>query len=273
VSERWREVADRVFVRRHRSFDLNVGLVVGEGACLVVDTRMSHRQGRELVAAVRTVTRHPWTVLNTHAHFDHFFGNAVFRPAEIWGHARCAEVVARTGDTQRTVLIEEARRLQQDDVVAELSEVDIDPPDRTFTTSATLDIGGRTVHLRHLGRGHTDNDAVLEVADAGVIFAGDLVEEGAPPSFEDSYPLEWPSTVDRMLTLARGPVVPGHGAVVDRDHVTRQAGELRQVAELARAGYAAGRDVEELWRHAPYPERYARTALTRAYLQLSPPVR
>src|SRR5205823_3354507 len=65
VDERWREVADRVFVRRHRSFDLNVGLVLGDGACLVVDTRMSHREARELVAAIRTVTPHPWTVVNT----------------------------------------------------------------------------------------------------------------------------------------------------------------------------------------------------------------
>lgn len=269
MSERWREVADRVFVRRHRSFDLNIGLVIGTDGCLVIDTGMSHRQGRELVEAIRTVTPHPWMVLNTHAHFDHFFGNAVFRPAEIWAHARCAETIAMDGEAQRAAMIASARRQRQDDLVAELSEVDIDPPDRTFTTSATLDIGGRTGYLRHLGRGHTDNDVLLEVADAGVIFAGDLVEEGAPPSFEDSYPLDWPSTVEAMLPLVRGPVVPGHGAVVDRDYVARQAGELRQLAELAQAGHPAGRDVEELWPQAPYPEAYARIALTRAYQHLT----
>ena len=48
MSEPWREVGDGVFVRRHASFDLNVGLVVGDGACLVVDTRCSLTEGRDL---------------------------------------------------------------------------------------------------------------------------------------------------------------------------------------------------------------------------------
>ena len=70
MGESWTEVGDRVFVRRHRSMDLNIGLIVGAGACLVVDTRASEEQGRELAAAVRTVTPHPWVVVNTHMHFD-----------------------------------------------------------------------------------------------------------------------------------------------------------------------------------------------------------
>ena len=35
---RWIEVADRVLVRRYAELDLSVGLVVGDGGCLVVDT-------------------------------------------------------------------------------------------------------------------------------------------------------------------------------------------------------------------------------------------
>src|SRR5687767_10432371 len=68
VAETWREVGDQVFVRRHASLDLNVGLVVGDGACLVVDTRCSTTEGRDLVDAVRRVTPAPWVVVNTHAH-------------------------------------------------------------------------------------------------------------------------------------------------------------------------------------------------------------
>ena len=71
MAEPWREVGDGVLVRRHASFDLNVGLVVGDGACLVVDTRCSLAEGRDLVDAVRRVTAAPWQVVATHAHFDH----------------------------------------------------------------------------------------------------------------------------------------------------------------------------------------------------------
>ena len=261
-------MADRILVRRHSSFDLNVGLVVGDGACLVVDTRMSHRQARDLLAAIRTVTPHPWTVVNTHAHFDHYFGNAVFRPAPIWGHTRCVEIICEYGEVQRAAVVGHAEQDGDGAVLADMAELRIDPPDRTFAETATLDVGGRTVHLRHLGRGHTDSDIVVEVPDGGVLFAGDLVEEGAPPAFGDSFPLDWPSTVDSLSTFIRGPVVPGHGDVMDADQVARQGAELAETAAAARAAFAAGRGVAEAWPEVPYPEEHARDALHRAYRQL-----
>ncbi|MFC7103348.1 MBL fold metallo-hydrolase [Nonomuraea rubra] len=173
MNEQWQEVGDRVYVRRHQSYDLNTGLIVGDGHCLVLDTRSSHREARDLVEAVRTITAYPWTVVNSHSHFDHYFGNAIFLPAEIWGHARCVEEIEADGESQRAALIE--RRPERRE---ELEEVTIVPPDHTFTVAASLDIGGRIVHLRHFGLGHSSNDVVAHVPDAGVVFAGDLVEEG-----------------------------------------------------------------------------------------------
>ena len=49
-----------------------------------------------------------------------------------------------------------------------------------------VDLGGQTVTLFYLGRGHTDGD--LLVGTATTLYAGDLVEQGSHPSFEDSYP-------------------------------------------------------------------------------------
>src|SRR3954454_23481275 len=84
VSEALREVDGRVYVRRHTSYDLNVGLVVGDGACLVIDTREYLCARRELAESVRLVTPDAWTVVNTHAHFDHCLGTAAFAPADMW---------------------------------------------------------------------------------------------------------------------------------------------------------------------------------------------
>ncbi len=111
----------------------------------------------------------------------------------------------------------------------------LDPPDALVDGVAVLDVGGREVVLRHLGRGHTGHDLVVEVED-GVVFAGDLVEEGAAPAFEDAFPAEWPATLGRLHALARGPVVPGHGAVVDADFVGAQREELLAVLAALRAG-------------------------------------
>jgi glyoxylase-like metal-dependent hydrolase (beta-lactamase superfamily II) len=239
VSTGWQEVADGVLVRRHDSLDLNCGLVLGDGACLVVDTRSHLGEAADLIAAVRAVTPHPWTVVNTHAHYDHCFGNAAFRPTAIWAARGCATDLAATGELQRAVVVAGLRATGQGAEADLISAAPIDPPDHLVDDVAGLDVGGREVTLRFLGRGHTDSDLVVEVEaerDRTVVFAGDLVEEGAPPAFEDAYPAEWPATLGRLHALARGPVVPGHGAVVDAAYVGAQREELLAVLTALRAG-------------------------------------
>ena len=268
ATEQWREVGNQVFVRRHRAWDLNVGLVVGDGACLVIDTRASAAEGRDLAAAVRRVTSAPWTVVNTHGHFDHCFGNTVFRPAAVWGHRRCAEELWNTGDIQRGQLLVGYAEAGRPDLVNELSATRLDPPDHLVDATAQLDVGGRVAHLRHLGRGHTDADLVIHIPDADVLFAGDLVEEGAPPSFEDSYPLDWPATLSELMPLVSGPVVPGHGDVVGLDHVRTQLLELTDLARIARAAWADGRPVEDAVAELPYGGSDGQHAIDRAFAQL-----
>ncbi|HEY6747001.1 MAG TPA: MBL fold metallo-hydrolase [Mycobacteriales bacterium] len=268
MSEPWTEVADRVYVRRHQSMDLNVSLIVGEGACLVVDTRASEKQGRDLAEAIRTVTPHPWVVVNTHFHFDHTFGNAVFRPAEIWGHRRAAQQLIEDGIRMRGGLAARHREAGYDDLADEIEASRVDPPDQLVDDLATLSVGGRSVHLRHLGRGHTDNDLVLTVPDAALVIAGDLVEEGAPPQFASAFPLDWPGTLDAVAELVTGTVVPGHGAVVDRAYVQAQRAELATLVAKAREGHADGRPAEEVAKDLPYFGDFAAEAVGRAYLQL-----
>ena len=131
----------------------------------------------------------------------------------------------------------------------------IDPPDRTLTIAADVDVGGRRVELRYLGRGHTDGDIVVNVPDAGVLFAGDLLENGATPWFGDGYPMDWPATVERMKALATGSVVPGHGAVGDRSLLERQLAEFRLVAALARRVHDGRLDRATAMASMPYPRR------------------
>lgn len=243
----WREVGSGVFVRRHRAFDLNTGLVVGDGQCLVIDTHCSLPRAHELIASVRAITPHPWVVVNTHAHFDHCFGNAAFRPGPIWGHVGCADDLRHNGEAHRAAM----RELADAEGESAMLDAPIDPPDQTFTDDITLDIGGREVILTHPGRGHTDHDITVTIPDAGVLFAGDLVEESAPPSFEDSYPLEWPETL--ALLDCPDVVVPGHGAVVDPEFVRRQQADLAALAEVCRG----------IRTDSPYPPEPTRIAVQR----------
>ncbi len=142
----------------------------------------------------------------------------------------------------------------------------LDPPDRPVGDDGSdLEVGGRRVELRWCGRGHTDNDLVVVVPDAGVVFCGDLVEEGAPPLYgDDAFPLEWPATLDRLLALAPPTVVPGHGDVVGHEFVRGQREELAAMAALCRRVAAGELAADEAVRAAPFPEGFARDALARA---------
>jgi glyoxylase-like metal-dependent hydrolase (beta-lactamase superfamily II) len=261
----WLEVADRVFVRRYEFLDQCIGVVIGSDGVLVADTRTTYAQADEIRADLRALTDAPVVaVVNTHHHWDHAFGNARFRPGPIWGHDRCAAALGEGGEAMR-----ERVMAQLPELAADLAEVEITPPDRTFTDSAVLDLGDRRVELRHLGRGHTDNDIVALVPDAGAMLAGDLLENDAPPSFGDAYPIAWAETVvERLLPLVRDVVVPGHGTPGGRDFAERCAGELALLARLVQSSVAGAIGLDEVLAGSPYPGDVTRVALERGHLEL-----
>ena len=262
----WSEVGNRVFVRRYAFFDQNIAAILGDDGVLVVDTRMTHHQAEEIRTDLRLLSPLPVrAVVNTHGHHDHAFGNHVFRPAPVWGHVRCATMITRTGEQQRA---EVAAAMPE--YAADLATVVLDPPDRTFETDAIVpfDAGGRLVELRYLGRGHTDNDIVVLIPDADVLLAGDLLENDATPYFGDGYPMDWPATVERLVDLATGLVVPGHGSVGDRGFVVRQMTEFRTIAELATMVHQGTIDLDAAVLRTPYPADAAREPLERALAQL-----
>ena len=264
AAQTWIEVADRVFVHRYADFNVNVGLIVGETSALVVDTRGSERQGRELRGQIRWLTHLPLAAANTHHHYDHAYGNSAFLPAKIWGHEQCAVRLRADGRTTQFALAAAKPELEE-----EYMETRITPPNKTFRDGVVLDLGRRLVQLTHFGRGHTDNDVVVVVPDAHVVLAGDLVEQGAPPSFEDSYPMDWPGTLGRMLDVADGPIVPGHGEVVDRSFVEAQLADVSALAQLARRVRFDGGSADDALPPSPFPDAVARVAFRRAFAQLA----
>jgi glyoxylase-like metal-dependent hydrolase (beta-lactamase superfamily II) len=262
--EDWLEVGDRVFTRRYRFFDQQIGVVLGDGEALVIDTRSTPAQARELLADIVRLTPFPVRhVVDSHWHYDHAFGNHDFRPATVWGHERCRSRLLEDGEEQRARVAASIP-----DLAADVASVVIDPPDRTFAEATAVDVGGRRVDLTYLGRGHTDADIVIVVPDAGVLFAGDLLENDAVPYFGDAYPIEWPATVRRLLALVGGPVVPGHGSIGDRAFVERQLGDLETVVAVARRLHAGEIDRPAALSVMPFEPASSIEPLDRALAQL-----
>jgi glyoxylase-like metal-dependent hydrolase (beta-lactamase superfamily II) len=269
------EVADRVWVARYEWFDVNVGLIAGSAGLLVVDTNATPALGRDVLDAIRRISAAPIVAaLNTHLHFDHTFGNVVFAAegADLIAHEDAAAALPA-----HAAEVREAAAEDPDPRTDDLGDVQEVVPTRTFSSALTVDLGDRVVELIHPGRGHTSGDIVARVPDADVLFAGDLVEESAKrsavPGFgSDCYPMDWPTTLDLVLSLTGDGtrIVPGHGLPVDQDFVHEQRAALGVVAETIRDLVTRGvPEVQALeaveW---PYPREELENAVRRGYEQL-----
>lgn len=233
----FQEIGDRIFRRRYERLDQNIGVILGAESVCVIDSRSNHPDADELRSELAQLTSLPVRFLiNTHMHWDHTFGNARFGEATIVGHHDCRRRLVEEGEDARSEL------LRADWVPPEwrpaFREVEITPPTVTFVERVELHLDDRLLDLRYLGRAHTDNDIVVIVDD--VCFAGDLVEEGAPPSFGDSYPDEWVGTLDRLLAEVPPTVVPGHGDLVDLDFVRAQRDDIEEAVRAVAEGRETG---------------------------------
>jgi glyoxylase-like metal-dependent hydrolase (beta-lactamase superfamily II) len=280
--EGFSEVADGCFVARYLAWDTTIGAVVGSDGVLVVDTRATLAHGREIQEHLwRIAPNRPirW-VVDTHEHFDHVLGNAAFDDATVIAHEVAADQIADA--------VEHIRRQIR-------AEPDVDPswpgitpevyegvltspirlPDVTFSSVRTVDLGDRYVELLHPGRGHTGGDIVVRAPDADVVFAGDLIEQSAPPSYgTDCYPMDWAASLDIVVGILTDKTVvsPGHGSVVDREFVEEQRENVARVAEVIRSLFAAGvpedQAVEAARSEWPFEDHPLEAAVARGYAQL-----
>ena len=265
------EVADRVWVARYPWLDVNVSVVAGGSGLLVLDTQASAALARELVLDIRRVSSLPILfAVSSHEHWDHTFGNAVLRAegAELVCHETAAEGLPEHADEVRA-----KAALEDDPQWVEVAATEVVVPDRTFSSALVLELGDRQIELIHPGRGHTGGDLVVRVPDADVVLAGDLVEESGPPAYgDDCYPMDWPLTLDTVLGLvtAATVVVPGHGAVVDRDFVEQQRNEIGIVAETIRDLATRGVPVDNAVAAAdwPFPSEQLPRAVRRGFEHL-----
>lgn len=282
-SSPFREVADKVFIARYPHWDVTVGAVVGTEGILVVDTRASAQQGRELFEDVcRLASDLPIRfVVNTHQHFDHTFGNvAMPAVAAIHAHANAAAGLEASAARIKKLIAEDpeldpAHPAITAQVLEDVVATQLRLPDRTFESVSTIDLGDRYVELAHPGRGHTDGDLVMRLPDVDVLFAGDLIEQSGAPGFgSDCWPLEWADSLDIVVGLLTDTsvVIPGHGEPVDKEFVLAQREDIVSVAQLIRSLHAQGTPVELALQAStawPFPAEGLTEGVVRGYQQLA----
>lgn len=268
----WNRVADGVYQRRYQPLDVSVVAVVGPSGVIVADTRNNPAEAEDIIADTASAFGLPIVaVVNTHAHYDHTFGNQRFRFLPIYGHSLLPRHFAAFEGPRLAAQQADPHREPDKD----WADVVLTPANRLIRAPTTVCAGGRTITLLPQAPGHTDTDLVVFIPDQRVWLVGDLVEESGPPMYgSGSFPFGWPRVLTRLLgSIEPGdPVVPGHGAVVDRAFVAAQTQLLESVAAAIRYSWnrrlSPGDALPELVAACPWPEATLESALAQGYAQL-----
>lgn len=219
----------------------NAGFVVGDEAVAVIDTFQDPEAARELLAAIRRVTKLPVRfVVNTHHHLDHVNGDDVFAAAG-------AAIVAHPN--VRAWMRTENLRLMEAELTPALEKrvQSLALPDVGYQGSGVdLYLGSRRIEVRFYP-GHTGGDSVVLVPEAKVGFCGDLLWKDHLPNLIDATTEAWIDTLDELQSRFGGfTLVPGHGGLAHGGDVStfrQYLVELRAAVGQARTQGKNGSDL------------------------------
>lgn len=261
----------------------NTTVVIGTRGVLVFDAAGFAIQGERLVRKVAELTDKPIThVAISHWHGDHSMGDyevlEKFPDAEVIAHeftarynaspngekveprdpeaeaeyrARVEKALATGVRSDGTPVTPKMRDfyvelLEDFDVVnEEIQRRQLMPPTRTMTDKVVIDLGGRTVELRHIAPGNTKGDMILWLPEEKILSTGDIVVRPTPYGFF-SYPRSWASVLRELKTFDAKYIVPGHGDVMtDTAYVDLLAETMDLVADQVDAAVKAGKSLDE----------------------------
>mgnify|MGYP006270499905 CR=1 FL=1 len=226
----------------------NAGLVVGDGASLLVDTLFDLR----ITATMLEIMR-PWsasapitTLVNTHANGDHWFGNQLVAGAEIIASGATArempDVPPSMLDSLNRAPGEVGELFRGFFGAFDFSGIEPTLPTRTFDGRLEIEVGGRLVELIEVGPAHTRGDTIVVVPDANTVYTGDILFIGGTPIVWAGPLSNWIDACDLMLGMDIDTVVPGHGPVTDKAGVAGVRDYLEFVQREAAGRFASGMD-------------------------------
>ena len=263
-----KEVSPGIFayVQLDGSWGLNnPSFLVGKKGVTLIDTCFTERRSRALREAIKGVTDQPVrTLLNTHHHGDHTWGNYLFPEATIIGHRLTREWTLQTSLSSTAFF-----------PGVEWGNLEIEPAFVTFEDRIDVWVDDLKVEFIFVGPAHTTNDSVAWIPERKLLIAGDLV-------FSKCTPFVLQGSLSghlRALNILRGlgaeTVIPGHGDICGPDGIEDGIAYLRFVTETGKKGFEAGLTPMEaaretdLGRFGEWAERERFVAnLHRAYQEL-----
>jgi glyoxylase-like metal-dependent hydrolase (beta-lactamase superfamily II) len=243
-----RIAAPGVYVVETSTADGKIGVITGRDSALAVDAGINRFEGQELAGTISDAGFEPDRMVYTHGHVDHVLGSLAFGGAVIIGttgieqHMRAqVDVFASRESLTGAQLARQLgfpTQLVSDDGVTE------------------IDVGGRPVNLMPTP-GHAPGALSIYIPDARVLFGGDTIVTGIPPTFKDGNSSTLERTLRRLSKMRIETLIPGHGPIVYGESAIREAilwsaDYIARCRDLVVARPEA--DLAALMLNAPYTE-------------------
>ncbi len=240
------EAGRGIYVVETSTADGKIGVIAGHDSALAVDAGINRSEGLMLSQAIADAGFRPDRMVYTHGHVDHVLGSLAFAGAEIIG----------------TTAIDEHMRSQVHDFAARVSmtrpmlAAQLGFPTRFVSNDriTEINVGGRRVHLMPTP-GHAPGALSVYIPDSQVLFGGDTIVTGIPPTFKDGDSLILESTLRRLAAMPIAVLIPGHGPIVHgasavRGAILWAADYIARCRDLVLSEPEA--DLSALMLHAPY---------------------
>jgi cyclase len=228
----------------------NLAVSIGAQGVLLVDDQFP-----ALVPKIRDAIRELGGgavdfVVNTHWHFDHSDGNAMFAGDGSW-------IVAQSNSRQ---MMTERRLINQ--IAFQVEQPASKPealPVITFDNGMQLHFNGEKIDILHFGPAHTTGDAAVIFRGRNVVHMGDVYNTAGYP-FIDA---DNGGTLDGIIYFCEAVldeiandtvVIPGHGAVGNYADLVDYTMMLRTIRDRMTALIAEGASLDEIIAAKPTAE-------------------
>jgi len=259
----------------------NVLAVSGGGNLLLVDTKHVG-YGKALRTEAESFAGPVQRVINTHHHPDHIGSNPFFTgEVPVVGQTRGVARAAAFGEQTVAGILEDPlgrlermnRQVRDLDIsgaaknvgsesmaafvaMAESMKAADFSATETFDRELEVTVGATRVELRHIDRGHTDNDIFVFLPAANVIHGGDLFFNGLHPRIDvgaDGTTVGWQRCINAMIEVADNDTVciPGHGDISDISGLRSFHGYFDILRSFVRREIDAGRTREQIMEMQP----------------------
>ncbi len=241
------KITERVYLFRNIT---NSSFVVGDDAVAVIDTQVNRPSAERLLQALRSVSDKPVKyVINTHYHWDHTNGNALFK--------KDGACVISSELTKEFMITRKER--QKEFLAGRGFELGNDPflPEITFKEEYSLELGNAPLNLFFAGRAETDDATAVHVVKENVVMSGDTVMTGSFPIFGQPVWDEglqgddrWIRTIEKIMGLTPVHILPGHGPLAHELEIKLliQIEEffIHEVKALVARGYDVAQVLQDL---------------------------